>query len=240
VRPENAAVVSPVAISANAAAASSSPIAHAGRAKCRGRRPTPQMRERILRSASELFGRKEFHRVLTDEVAALAGVGKGSIYRQFGSKEALYAAVVIDGFTSLRGEIRAAIGGGDLRADLTALVSRALGFFWNRREFFTLLRDPTALPPEQAKRYLAERDKLSRLVARVLSDGVRRGAMRADLDTRVAAESLLGMMRGINRYARDYTTPDEAVATVVALFMSGCGPQPAVTSESPTTAGRHS
>jgi AcrR family transcriptional regulator len=236
VKPENAEIAGTAAIAATAA--STTAVAHDSQAKCRGRRPTPQMRERILRSASELFGRKEFHRVLTDEVAALAGVGKGSIYRQFGSKEALYAAVVIDGFTSLRGEIRAAIGGGDLRADLTALVSRAVGFFWNRREFFTLLRDPTALPPEQAKRYLAERDKLSRLVTRVLGDGVRRGAMRADLDTRVAAESLLGMMRGINRYCRDFTTPDQAVATVVTLFMSGCAPRPDAPRESQTTAGR--
>jgi AcrR family transcriptional regulator len=189
--------------------------------RCRGRRPTPEMRERILRSADILFGSRAFHRVLTDEVAALAGVGKGSIYRQFGSKEALYAAVVIDGLSRLRDKIQSALSGCDLRVDLTTLATHTIEFFRSRREFFTLLHDPTALPPEETKRYFAERDKLSRMVTRLLSDGVKRGELRADLDTRIAAEALLGMMRAINRYCRDYATPDQAVASIIAIFIDG-------------------
>src|SRR5271156_2132996 len=77
----------------------------------RGRHPIPRLRERILSSASELFGEKGFDHVLTEEVAAHAGVGKGSVYRQFRSKEELYAAAVIDGFAELQREIRSALPG---------------------------------------------------------------------------------------------------------------------------------
>jgi hypothetical protein len=62
---------------------------------------------------------------------------------------------------------------------------------------------------------------LSALISGVLDEGIRRGAIKQDLDTQIAAESILGMMRGINRYSREYTTPDRAVDIVTSIFLSG-------------------
>ena len=81
------------------------------RKRTRGRPTIPFLRETVLRQASELFGSHDFAMVSVDQVALRAGVGKGSIYRQFGSKEELYAAVVIDGFERLQNEIRGALSG---------------------------------------------------------------------------------------------------------------------------------
>jgi len=192
----------------------------------RGRPSTPFLRERILHSAAELFADREFELVLIDEVAAHAGVGKGSVYRQFKSKEELYAAVVIDGFSELQREIRAALKGcTSMREQIATIVRHTVGFFWSRRQFFALLRDPKALPPSPERQYRAQREELSRLISGVLDDGVMRCTMRPGLDTRVAAESLLGMVRGINRYAREYTTPERAVAIVTSIFLDGCAPR---------------
>jgi AcrR family transcriptional regulator len=189
----------------------------------RGRPSTPFLRERILQSAAELFAEREFDLVLIDEVAAHAGVGKGSVYRQFKSKEELYAAAVINGFTELQHEIRAALAGCvSAREQIATIVRHTLKFFWSRRQFFALLRDPKALPPSQERQYRTQRNDLSRLISGVLDEGVRRGAMRSGIDTHLAAESLLGMMRGINRYGREYTTPDRAVEIVAATFLDGC------------------
>jgi hypothetical protein len=55
----------------------------------------------------------------------------------------------------------------------------------------------------------------------VLAAGVRDGVLRADLDPRVAAEALLGMMRSISRHGRDYSNPDGAAQTVLAIFLEG-------------------
>jgi AcrR family transcriptional regulator len=190
----------------------------------RGRPPTPQLREKILRSAEELFGEKEFHLVLTDEVAARAGVGKGSVYRQFGSKEQLYAAVVIEGFARLQDEIRDALGRCDsLRERIAAVVRHTLGFFWNRRQFFTLLHDTAALPRRQARQYFERREQLSRLIMELLSDGARGGALRSNLEVALMAESLMGMLRGINFYRGDGVTLEQAVSTAVSIFLDGCG-----------------
>jgi AcrR family transcriptional regulator len=189
----------------------------------RGRPTTPFLRERILRSAVELFAENEFDLVLIDEIAAHAGVGKGSVYRQFKSKEELYAAAVIDGFVELQREIRSALAGCvTMREQIATIVRHSLKFFWSRRQFFALLRDPKALPRLQERQYRAQRNDLSRLISEVLDDGVKRGAMRPGIDTRIAAESLLGMMRGINRYSREYTTPERAVDIVTSIFLDGC------------------
>ncbi|HTT75439.1 MAG TPA: TetR/AcrR family transcriptional regulator [Candidatus Binataceae bacterium] len=190
----------------------------------RGRPSTPFLRERILQSAALLFAQKEFDRVLIDEIATRACVGKGSVYRQFSSKEELYAAVVINGFEQLQREIRDALADTtDMRGQIAVIVRHTLVYFWSRRQFFTLLHDPQALPRRQERLYHAQRQEFTELITGVLRAGAEHGSLRADLDTRIAAEALLGMLRGINRYCREYTTPEAAVPILVGIFMSGCG-----------------
>ena len=130
---------------------------------------------------------------------------------------------MINGFVKLQLEIRTALAGcSTMRSQIETIVRLALRFFWGRQQFFSLLRDPKALPRSQERQYRAQREDLSRLISAVLDDGVKRGAIRSDLDTQIAAESLLGMMRGITRYSREHTTPDRAGDILTALFLSGC------------------
>jgi AcrR family transcriptional regulator len=190
--------------------------------KGRGRPSIPFLRENILRHAGDLFAGRDFARVSIDEVAARCGIGKGSVYRQFGSKEELYATVVIEGFKHLQKEIRAAlVDRTSTRERIEVVVRHTLVYFWTRRQFFALLRDPTALPPRLERGYLRQRHELAKMVTAILADGVDVGALRADLDMRIVAESLLGMLRGINRYCRDYTTPELATDAVLSLFFDG-------------------
>jgi AcrR family transcriptional regulator len=63
--------------------------------------PTPlsplQLRKRsaILEGAKTVFLRQSFGLATMDDVAAAAGVGKQTVYRHFGSKEALFVGLVI-------------------------------------------------------------------------------------------------------------------------------------------------
>jgi AcrR family transcriptional regulator len=181
------------------------------------------LREKILRSAMDLFGQNGFERVSVNEVAAQAGVGKGSVYRQFASKEQLYATAVIQGFIELRSQIHVALEIATSVPDrIATLVRHALSYFWNRPEFFLLLRDPSKLPRSQENRYRTERRKLSVLITGVLNDGAKAHLIRDDLNFELLAESLLGMMRGINRYRRENVSFEEAARTVVSLFLDGC------------------
>lgn len=189
----------------------------------RGRPSTPFLRERILSSAMHLFAQTEFDRVTIDEVAERAGVGKGSVYRQFGSKEELYAGAVINGFIELQQEIRASLKDRVSFAErLETIIGLTIRYFWTRRQFFEFLRDPRAVPPRQERLYRAERANLSLMIREVIEAAAAKGVIRRDLDSRLAAEALLGMVRGINRYAREHTSPTAATRTVVAIFLNGC------------------
>lgn len=197
------------------------------RKRTRGRPSIPFLHETILRHAGDLFAKTDFARVSVDEIAARSGVGKGSVYRQFGSKEALYASVVIDGFRQLQKEIRSALSVSiSTRDQIATVVRHTLRYFWTRRQFFALLHDPTALPPALGRSYLKQREELAKIIAVILVDGIEGGSLREGLDTRILAESLLGMLRGINRYCREYTNPESATDAVVAIFLDGCATRP--------------
>jgi AcrR family transcriptional regulator len=191
-----------------------------------GRRPIPMLRARILHSAIELFGEHGFDAVAMDDVAVRAGVGKGSLYRQFGSKEQLYAASVIQGFVELRDQIELALAdAASVSERVATIVRKTLSYFWTRRQFFALLRDPARLPRGQENHYRKERGQLSLLVSKVLRDGAAGGLIRSDLDFDLMAETLLGMMRGINRYKASHVRLEDAVNVVVQTFLHGCAPR---------------
>jgi AcrR family transcriptional regulator len=51
-------------------------------------------RRKVLLAAADLFARRGVVAVVMDEVAAAAGVGKGTLYRRFGDKSGLAAALL--------------------------------------------------------------------------------------------------------------------------------------------------
>lgn len=189
----------------------------------RGRPRIPGLNARILESAIRLFNEKGFADVSIEEVATHAAAGKGSIYREFGSKEALYAAAMIEGFRQLHERITNVLRQQrSIQDSLGAIVKQATEYFWDHQEFFTLLRDPTALPPSELKRFRRERARLAQLIGQVLRNGAASGVFRGDLDVRLVTEAILGMIRGIRRHRRPAVTPNDAVDTVMALLEGGC------------------
>ncbi|MGC8627597.1 MAG: TetR family transcriptional regulator [Acidimicrobiales bacterium] len=59
--------------------------------------PMAEPHDRVIEAAFRLFSEpKGYYAVTVAEIAAAAGVAKGSVYRYFPSKEALFTAVVID------------------------------------------------------------------------------------------------------------------------------------------------
>ena len=190
-----------------------------------GRPRIPMLREKILRSAIGLFAEKGFDQVLIDEIAAGAGVGKGSVYRQFSSKEELYTVVVIEGYIDLRTRTAAALENAQSMPEaVTTIVRQIVSYFWDRLDFFELLRNPTKLPRTYENRYRSERQKLARVISTVLAQGATGGVIRDDLDPQLLVESLFGMIRGIQRYRRGAVSlsQEEVVRTVVSVFLDGC------------------
>lgn len=86
-----------------------------------------ETRERILSAAREVIARKGKRGATTREIADVAGVNEATIFRHFGTKEALIVAVAqhFCGFITLRGV--ASQLNGDLTEDLVIIAQTMYG-----------------------------------------------------------------------------------------------------------------
>ena len=76
-----------------------------------GRRSDPNKRSQILRAATDVFSAREFHTVPVEDVATAAGVGKGTLYLYFPTKEQLFYATILEALDVLLVEVGAAVRG---------------------------------------------------------------------------------------------------------------------------------
>jgi AcrR family transcriptional regulator len=102
----------------------------------------PDARERILTAGLEVFSDEGFVGTTTREIATRAGVNLGLIKYYFGSKDALWRAVVDRVFGALATEVGSldAEGGDDPEA-IEKLVRSAVGFIGHNPAFVRLMND---------------------------------------------------------------------------------------------------
>lgn len=189
----------------------------------RGRPPTPGLRDSILRAAATIFARRDYHEVQMDHVVEACGVGKGTLYRYFPSKQALYFAVIFEGIAQLRVELEAAVATDEPPAQkVRRIVHRTLAYFWDRRFFFSLIHRNEHKLDGEAREWSRHREALSRLIQETLEAAMAAGHLRR-VNARIGAEMLLGMMRGVNRYRTRGDRLEALVTAVVDVFMRGVG-----------------
>jgi AcrR family transcriptional regulator len=188
-----------------------------------GRQKSDTKREAILVAAAEEFARRDIHEVLMDDVAAHAGVGKGTVYRYFPTKDELFVATVLRGLDEFHeGFLRIFEDRAPLEAMLEAAVSQLLAYFRGRSEFFSLLlRYEHRLPEAEAARWRERRMGAVRTVAAALGREVRGGGLRS-VDTAFCAELFLGMARtAIQSSLADERDPEAVARQIVSVFLEG-------------------
>jgi AcrR family transcriptional regulator len=108
-------------------------------------RPDEPGREKILEAGLELFGERGYHATSIAEIGERAGIAKSVLYHYFGSKSALYEAILEAQTHDLMERVAAAAPTG--RARLRAGVDAYLSFLAERPAAWRLLlRDPPADP----------------------------------------------------------------------------------------------
>ena len=92
---------------------------------------TARKRRAILEAGASLFLRNGYRGTSMDEITALAGVSKQTVYKQFADKESLFSEIVISTVEEvaepIHGEVLELQDGGDLEADLRGLARQLLG-----------------------------------------------------------------------------------------------------------------
>jgi TetR/AcrR family fatty acid metabolism transcriptional regulator len=190
----------------------------------RGRPPTAGMRQRILRAAETAFLRKDFHEVRMEDVAGACAVGKGTLYRYFESKEALFTALMLDGIDLLRSQIEAAVAEpGEPVAKLERVVRASLAYLWERRFLFALLhRREHKASRTDAREWERRRARLAKVVEDAVREAMEAGQVRR-VDPRITAETLFALLRAVDRARRPSDSLDALASSVFDLFLRGAG-----------------
>ena len=177
-------------------------------------------REKLFTAAIELIAESGLAATTVDQIADRAGVAKGTVYYNFGSKAALFAALLEYGVERLATALRDAASGRPPLDALEAVVSAELAFIGEHESFARLLLAETWRSGgdwQHTARLIRERAVGA--VADVLRAAVEAGDLRADLDTGTAASAVFGMVLTV---ALDWRAldPDRSFADVHATLMA--------------------
>lgn len=146
-------------------------------------------RARLLGAAEVVFAEQGIA-VPVDEVARRAGVGVGTLYRHFPTKEALFEAVVLDRLGRMADEAERLAGSPDPAAAFFELVEH-VGMEVSRKRD---LAEALANAGVDLKTVAAEpSERLKRSVGELLRRAQAAGAVRADVDP----EDVFGLVVGV-------------------------------------------
>ncbi|MGN8245196.1 TetR/AcrR family transcriptional regulator [Cellulomonas soli] len=97
------------------------------------------VREQILDAAVALIAERGFGATSVDDIAAAAGVAKGSVFYNFGNKASLFETVLVEGVARLTGALTVAVAGLHGREAIEALVAELLRRIHEHPDFAKVL-----------------------------------------------------------------------------------------------------
>ncbi|HEX6344980.1 TetR/AcrR family transcriptional regulator [Umezawaea sp.] len=155
----------------------------------RPRSDAARNRERLLTAARNAFTAAD-DTVPLETIARDAGVGIGTLYRHFPTREALVEAVYAAELDAVATSAPALLAAHPPEVALRAWLDRYAAFVDTKRGMITTLRagwqsGRTATP--------ATRERVTAAIAAILAEGARTGALRADVDPEDVTAMLLGV-----------------------------------------------
>lgn len=158
-------------------------------------------KDEVHTAAARLFFEKGYEATSIQDVADSVGILKGSLYYYIDSKEDLLYAVIEDAHAALLAILEEVSSERqDPQEKLRALVTRHCVYVadnvWATGAFLSSFG---ALTGDRRKRIIRERDEYELGWRRIIEEGQRTGAFRADMDSRVSTLGILGMANGVHQ-----------------------------------------
>ena len=176
-------------------------------------------RRRIIETASRVFAERDYHAVTMDEVAQRSGVGKGTLYRYFDSKEDLFIALMDEGLAlladRLEEEQKAEVPPAET---LSRMIHAIVRSFCQHLPFFRILNgDKGRIIVRKKQLFQERRRRMVITLGRVLEHGMAAGVFR-QMDIEVTPSLLIGMVWGMVLNHSQHTTPDTLAAVIIDIF----------------------
>ena len=183
-------------------------------------RPDEKKRQLIAATAARLFATRPFHKVKLDDVAAEAGVGKGTLYIYFKSKEDLYLWLIFDAFAQLVAHLEARLGGEGLSpgASLRVIVAELVRFAFAHPQLYELMR--TAGPATKDERWAEKRTEFTSLIESTIRRGNADGTF-ADPHPEITAQCVPGLVRSVMLFGPKGLDEPTVVSQITRLLEQG-------------------
>jgi AcrR family transcriptional regulator len=167
-------------------------------------------RERLLEAAAAAFAAEGLS-VPLDEIARRAGVGPGTLYRHFPTKEALFEAVLHDRLQRLADDARALRSADDAAAALLGFIDRLVAEAALKRDLADALAgagtDVTAATAATAADVRTE-------IGHLLTRAQRSGTIRDDIGPADLMAIITGILFALQTRPGDHADPRRAVAVL--------------------------
>jgi AcrR family transcriptional regulator len=181
--------------------------------------------ERIITVASELFADRDYHQVCMDDIAERAGVGKGTLYNLFESKQDLYFSIIRFRLANLieilekRYDSRM-----DTLKNLRSLILHLHKFMSKHPHFYRIWKkEENRVDQDSHGEIGALQQRLYGLVLKTLAQGEEQGVIRKNLRPELITHLLLGMIDGLRKSPETVYRREKAIDVLVEILMSGIG-----------------
>ncbi|MBI9084487.1 MAG: TetR/AcrR family transcriptional regulator [Desulfobacterales bacterium] len=190
-----------------------------------------EKKDRIIRAAARVFALKGYAGTLVADIAAEAGIGKGTLYQYFSSKEDLLFAVFYWYMDKIGASTMVGVSTLTQTASdkLTALGNAVLQACVEMAEMYGLVIEFWAASTSSKiegrfkEVFRQGYGQYRELVAALITEGIERNEFRKDVDPHLLAATLVGTWDALGLQAwfdRDFA-PIEANESFMAVFIAG-------------------
>ncbi len=174
-------------------------------------------RELILEAALKQFAEVGYDKATMQSIAKRAGVGKGTTYEYFPSKEALFMEVISSRLNEILNMFKAQIqSSGPVREKIERLYAKYAELYDTETDLKKILSNDLGHIPKQYHDYFKKKHiELIEAIATVIHKGIEDGEI-GRVDSNLAATVITASMSTLAVYAE--TSSDDISATIPAIL----------------------
>lgn len=183
-----------------------------------------QKKNEILRSANTLFKNKGFHNTKMEEIATNAGVGKGTLYEYFKSKQDIFDEFCIEKFESVKEMIE------DICNKEITFKEKLTEIFYYKKKSMecedlsmeSILAYKNTISDDAIKIMMCHASDMFNVLIRIIDQGKEEGVVIQNIPSEVIACSISGTM---GEYFRLRLFNDKIIGedVIFNLFFNGFG-----------------
>ncbi len=183
-----------------------------------------QKHKRICEAAARLFAQKRFHEVRLEDIAAEAGVGKGTLYLYCQSKQDLFVSLLDEAFAGLVERLQSEVPREASGRDKLRLIVRSLvDYAFENPHLFELMRT-VGVPAGGRPVWERKRQELAQLIQETITQGAREGVMQDDCPA-LTATYLMGMVRSMMLYGPRTQSREQVARHMMRFVEAGLSPR---------------